>query len=124
MFRIYVPRSFIQRADMAYIGLVKNSIYLETLSIKERISTATCLLIVYYGSKNNLKNFYLRRNCVIIRNEYRKYSFEEENDDNQSIHKWLEQNCRQYEQVENAVSTLFGRRWKMLSDWEYNRIRL
>ena len=121
---MYVPRPFLERADMAYIGLVKGVPYLHTLAIKERISTGTCLLIAYYGSKNSLKNFYLRRNCVILRNEYRKYIFNEKNDDNQTIHQWLETHCRQYEKVEEAVSILFGRPWKMLSDWEYNRIRL
>lgn len=122
MCRRYIPRSFLERADTAYIGLVKTCRYLHTLAIKERISTATCLLIAYYGRKNNLKHFYLRRNCVILRNEYRNYIFNEQGDDNKSIHHWLETNCRQYQQVENAVSTLFERPWRMLTDWEYNQI--
>lgn len=109
---------------MAYINLVKNALYLHTLAIKERISTATCLLIAYYGSKNSLKRFYLRRNCVILRNEYRNYIFNGPNDDNEYLHQWLEQHCRQYHQVEKAVSVLLDTPWKMLSDWEYNRISL
>ena len=109
---------------MAFIGLAKSLLYLHTLAIKERISTATCLLIVYYGTKNSLKNFYLRRNCVILRNEYRQYNFDEQNDNNALVQTWLEKNCRQYNQVEEAVSALFGRPWKMLTDWEYNRIRV
>ncbi|UJR08850.1 hypothetical protein I4U23_013105 [Adineta vaga] len=124
MCRIYIPRSFHERADSAYIGLIKTCRYLHTLAIKERISTATCLLIAYYGTKNNLKQFYLRRNCVILRNEYRKYLFNEADDDNDSLHTWLEKHCRQYDDVENAVTILFGRKWKMLTDWEYNRIRV
>jgi hypothetical protein len=124
MCRIYVPRSFSSRADTTYIGLVKSIQYLHTLAIKERISTATCLLIAYYGAKRNLKHFYLRRNCVILRNEYRKYIFNEDGDDNEHIHTWVEKNCRQYNHVEDAVSVLFRRRWKMLSDWEYNQIRV
>ena len=107
---------------MAYIGLIKTCGYLHTLTIKERISTATCLLIAYYGIRNSLKNFYLRRNCVILRNEYRQYKFNEIGDDDQHIHSWLEKNCRQYDRVEAAVSLLFQRPWKMLSDWEYNHI--
>jgi hypothetical protein len=124
MCRAYIPRSFLERADTAYIGLVKTFRYLHTLAIKERISTATCLLIAYYGTKHNLKHFYLRRNCVILRNEYRKYIFNETDDDNEQIHIWLEKNCRQYNHVEDAVTILFGRRWKMLNDWEYNRIHV
>ena len=124
MCRLYIPRSFFDRADMAYINLVRNATYLHTLAIKERISTATCLLIVYYGSQNNLKYFYLRRNCVILRNEYRQYRFNGPNDNNDHLHQWLERYCRQYDQVEKAVSILFGKPWKMLSDWEYNRIHL
>ncbi|CAF0810947.1 unnamed protein product [Adineta ricciae] len=124
MCRVYIPRSFLERADTAYIGLVKTARYLHTLAIKERISTATCLLIAYYGAKNNLKQFYLRRNCVILRNEYRKYLFRESGDNNESIHSWLEQHCRKYDRVEDAVSVLFGRKWKMLTDWEYNRMCL
>ena len=109
---------------MAFIGLAKSLLYLHTLAIKERISTATCLLIAYYGTKNSLKNFYLRRNCVILRNEYRQYSFNEQNDNNTLVQAWLEKNCRRYDQVEEAVSALFGRPWKMLTDWEYNRIQV
>ncbi|CAF0952922.1 unnamed protein product [Rotaria sp. Silwood1] len=124
MCRVYIPRPFLERADMAYIGLVKTIQYLHTLAIRERISTATCLLIAYYGTKHNLKYFYLRRNCVILRNEYRQYIFNEFGDNNEQIHIWLEKNCRQYNHVEDAVSSLFGRRWKMLSDWEYNQIRV
>lgn len=122
MCRIYIPRSFLDRADMAYIHAVKTFQYLHTLAIRERISTATCLLIAYYGSRHNLKYFHLRRNCVILRNEYRQYIFDESGDNNEQIHIWLEQNCRKYDHVENAVSLLFGRRWKMLTDWEYNKI--
>lgn len=124
MCRIHIPRSFLERADTAYIGLVKTCRYLHTLAIKERISTATCLLIAYYGRRNNLQYFYLRHNCVILRNEYRKYIFNENGDDNEYIHSWLEKNCRQYNQVEDAVSKLFQRPWKMLTDWEYNQIRV
>ncbi|CAF0989096.1 unnamed protein product [Adineta steineri] len=124
MCRVYVPRSFLERADTAYIGAVKTFRYLHTIAIKERISTATCLLIAYYGTRNNLKQFYLRRNCVILRNEYRKYLFNENGDNNEFIHIWLEKNCRQYNQVEDAVTILFGRQWKMLTDWEYNQIRV
>jgi hypothetical protein len=123
MCRVYIPRSFLERADTAYIGLIKTFRYLHTLAIKERISTATCLLIAYYG-RNKLQHFYLRRNCVILRNEYRKYIFNEIGDDNERIHIWLEKNCRQYNQVEDAVSILFQRSWKMLTDWEYNQIHL
>lgn len=124
MCRLYIPRSFIERADTAYIGLVKACTSLRTLAIKERISTASCLLIAYYGARNSLKNFYLRRNCVILRNEYRQHRFEELGDDNEQIHAWLEKNCRQYERVEEAVSQLFQRSWRMLSDWEYNHIHV
>lgn len=97
---------------------------MHTLAIKQRISTATCLLIGYYGTRNNLKNFYLRRNCVILRNEYRQYIFDENGDDNQQLHQWLEKHCRKYDDVESALSILFRRPWKMLSDWEYNQIRV
>lgn len=124
MCRIYIPRSFSERADTTYIGLVKTCRYLHTLAIKQRISTASCLLIAYYGTRNGLKNFYLRRNCVILRNEYRKHRFVEMGDDNGQIHEWLEKNCRQYDRVEAAVSQLFQRSWKMLSDWEYNNIHV
>ena len=124
MCRVYVPRSFVKRADTAYIDVAKTFRYLHTLAIRERISSATCLLIAYYGTKNNLKHFYLRRNCVILRNEYRRYIFNDNDDDNQQIHIWLEKNCRQYNHVENAVSQLFGRPWKMFTDWEYNQIHV
>jgi hypothetical protein len=103
---------------------VKSLPYLHTLAIKERISTGTCLLIAYYGTKNNLKQFYLRRNCVILRNEYRNYRFNDNDDENQQIHLWLEKYCRQYHHVEHALSILFKQKWKMLTDWEYKRIRL
>ena len=103
---------------------MKTCTFLHTLAIKERISTATCLLIAYYGSRNSLKYFYLRRNCVILRNEYRRHRFEEIGDDNDQIHGWLEKNCRKYDRVEEAVSVLFQRSWKMLTDWEYNHIHV
>lgn len=110
--RFKMPRSFHDRADSGYLYLVKQCPYLHTLMIRERISSATVLLLAYTGK--NLRYFHVRRNAIILKCEWPQspeWSHE--------FYKWLTKNCRNYDDMEREVSQILGFRWYALNDKQY-----
>ncbi|KAK8743095.1 hypothetical protein OTU49_001522, partial [Cherax quadricarinatus] len=63
--RFYMPRAFHDRIDSSLILLVRQCPYIHTLVIREKVSTATVLLVAY--SAKNLHYFYIRRNAIILK---------------------------------------------------------
>ncbi|CAB4069466.1 FBXO39 [Lepeophtheirus salmonis] len=57
--RFHTHRGFVNRPDSAYLYLVRQCPYLHTLMIRERISSATVLLLAYTGK--NLRYFHVRK---------------------------------------------------------------
>ncbi|KAG7171873.1 hypothetical protein Hamer_G000803 [Homarus americanus] len=63
--RFYMPRSFHDRIDSALLLLVRQCPYIHTLAVREKVSTATVLLLTY--SAKNLHFFYIRRNAILLK---------------------------------------------------------
>ncbi|XP_014244110.1 uncharacterized protein LOC106663639 isoform X2 [Cimex lectularius] len=109
------PKSFKERIDPLLLMLIKDCTQLETLIVRERISTATILLIVDNGP--SLKNFFVRRNAVILRCDWpRNPSWDS------SYYSWLRNGASSYDQTEKEVSKCFGYKWQMLSDKEFKKL--
>ncbi|XP_075220299.1 uncharacterized protein LOC142323877 isoform X2 [Lycorma delicatula] len=113
--RYYQPESFDERHDLSLLLLCQMCPNLRTLVIRERVSTATVLLIASTGK--NLKNYYVRRNAVILRSDWPKNQ-----DWSHDFYIWLKMTSRSYEKTEQEVSMLLGYRWTMLTDKEFKRI--
>ena len=107
-----MPKSWSDRADSAYLYLVRQCPYIHTLLIRERISSSTILLLAYTGK--NLRYFHVRRNAIILRMDWPKspeWSWD--------FYKWLKKTCRTYEDMEREVSQIMGFRWHALNDKQY-----
>ncbi|KAG5897483.1 hypothetical protein JTB14_031107 [Gonioctena quinquepunctata] len=115
--RFHRSKSFGDRIDEHLIMLVKDCTYLSTLVITERISTASVLLLSYYG--RNLKWLFIRGNAVIIRTDWKQAD-----DWTDEFYTWLKTNSRSYELVEKEVSQILGYKWKFLTDKEFKRLRV
>ncbi|KAI2800194.1 hypothetical protein BLOT_014107 [Blomia tropicalis] len=111
-----VPRSYTERVDLDLIHLAECCPRLNTLIIRELISTATLLIIV--TSARNLTRLFVRRNALrkrfdCIRNEQWSDTFYE----------WLRQTSRSYEHTFQAVSDKLGYQWMPLTDDQFKRVQ-
>lgn len=113
--RFYRSKSFFDRIDSSLMLLLRECPYITTLIVTERISTVTILLLAFTGK--NLKFLHIRKNAVIIRNDWPK---NEEWTREFSI--WLKVNCKSYSLVENEVSQILGYKWHLLSDKEFKQL--
>jgi len=105
-------RSFHDRADSAYLYLVRQCPYLHTLMIRERISSSTVLLLAYTGK--NLRYLHLRRNAIILRCDWPKSP-----DWSHEFYAWLKRSSRSYADLEREVSQILGFRWYALNDKQF-----
>ncbi len=101
--------------------------------IRDRISSATVLLLAYYGK--NLHYFYVRRNAVVLKCDWPRNP-----EWDSTFYEWLrrssrfatnimgklssfETNCvdffRSYEALEREVSMILGFRWYALNDKQF-----
>lgn len=115
--RFYMPNSFHDRVDSSLLLMARQCPYLHTLVVRERISTATVLLLAH--TAKNLYNFYVRRNAVILRADWPPHP-----DWSPEFYEWVRQNARSYDAVEREVSQILGRRWQMLTDKQFKIIKL
>jgi F-box protein 39 len=113
--RKHGPRTFHYRGDSGLVALVRNCTYLETLYIRERISTATLLIIAHEGK--SLKELYVRKNGVILKSDWPKPIHWEE-----WRYIWLKKTARSYDKVEKAVSMMLKQKWNMLSDTMFKQL--
>ena len=112
-----MPKSFEERQDTAYFYLVKECPYLHTLMIRERISSATVLLLAYTGT--NLRYLYVRRNAIVLKCDWPKNS-----DWTSEFYDWLRRNSQSYDDMENEVSQILGFRWYALNDKQFKHTPL
>lgn len=85
--------------------------------IRERISTATVLLLAKTGC--NLQNLMIRRNAVILRCDWPRSP-----DWSEEFYQWLKVSSRSYEATEKEVSQLLGAKWRMLTDKQFKVLTL
>uniref|UniRef100_A0A0K2T9A3 F-box domain-containing protein n=1 Tax=Lepeophtheirus salmonis TaxID=72036 RepID=A0A0K2T9A3_LEPSM len=110
--RFHTHRGFVNRPDSAYLYLVRQCPYLHTLMIRERISSATVLLLAYTGK--NLRYFHVRKTAIILKCDWKRSL-----DWSDEFYSWLRKNSRTYEDMEREVSQIFGFRWYALSDKQF-----
>jgi hypothetical protein len=99
-FFLYYPLKLLKRDD--YDGQV----------VRERISTATVLLLAYTGQ--NLRFLHVRRNAVILRRDWPRSP-----EWSDTFYEWLSAACRSYAATEREVSQLLGHPWTMLTDRQF-----
>ena len=109
-------KSFHLRSDSLLLLLARRCPNLKNLVIREQVSTATVLLLAQ--NAQNLRQFYVRRNAVILRCDWPKNP-----DWSDAFFKRLQKSSRSYEQTETEVSLILGRKWKMLSDKSFKLIK-
>lgn len=113
--RKHGSRSFSDRADTSLVMLIRQCPRIHTLVVRERVSTATLLVIA--SEAKCLENFYVRRNAVLKRRDWPKCP--EWTDD---FYVRLMENSLSYEAVEREVSQKLGVQWRMMSDSAFKRI--
>ncbi|XP_014270222.1 F-box only protein 39 isoform X2 [Halyomorpha halys] len=114
--RFTTPKSFIDRTDPFLLMMVKECPRLNTLILRERVSTCTLLLIAEAG-RNRLKDFYVRRNAVIMR-----FDWPISPEWSEEYQQWLKKCSQSYEATESAISDILGKSWTMLSDKEFVKL--
>lgn len=115
--RVYRPKSFHDRPDSSLLLLARKCTNLHTLIIRERVSTATLLMIAYFAEK--LENFYVRRNAVILRCDWPFNPMW-----TSDFYAWLKVSSRSYELVEEEVSKKLGKPWRMMTDREFKEFNM
>jgi len=105
-------RSFHERADSAYLYLIRQCPYIHTLMIRERISSCTVLLLAYTGK--NLRYFHVRRNGIILKCDWPKSP-----DWSDEFYAWLRRTSKSYKDMETEVSQILGFRWYALTDKQF-----
>ncbi|XP_042216474.1 F-box only protein 39-like isoform X2 [Homarus americanus] len=115
--RFYMPRSFHDRIDSSLLLLVRQCPYIHTLVVREKVSTATVLLVAH--TAKNLMYFYLRRNAIIL-----KADWPFNPDWTPEFYEWLCKNARSYEAMEREVSQILGYKWQSLTDKQFKMINI
>ncbi|KAB7507701.1 hypothetical protein Anas_03379 [Armadillidium nasatum] len=115
--RFYMPRSFHDRVDSSLLLLVRQCPYINTLMIREKISTSTVLLLTY--TAKNLQYLFVRKNALILKADWPCSP-----DWTPEFYTWLCKNSRSYEAMEREVSQMLGCRWQALTDKQFKIVQL
>ncbi|XP_069703251.1 uncharacterized protein [Periplaneta americana] len=110
--RFHMAKSFHERVDSLLLLLCRQCPYLHTLMVRERISTATVLLLAH--TARNLQYLFVRRNAVILRCDWPQSP-----DWTHEFYQWLRSASRSYDATEKEVSQILGHTWYMLSDQQF-----
>ncbi|XP_065336018.1 uncharacterized protein LOC135936933 isoform X1 [Cloeon dipterum] len=110
--RFHRTKSYSERADPLLLHLCRQCPNLHTLVVRERISTATVLLLAHTGQ--NLRFMHVRRNAVVLRCDCPRAI-----DWSDTFYRWLKTASRSYAATEREVSQILGCQWAMLSDRQF-----
>jgi F-box protein 39 len=110
--RVHGPRSFSKRCDSALMMLVRNCPRLTTLVIRERLSTATMLLVAKEGK--SLERLVVRQNALIKRSDWPKESHW-----SPEFYKWLRESSLSFDAARDEVKKLLDTKWRPLTDEEF-----
>ncbi|XP_020799248.1 F-box only protein 39 [Drosophila serrata] len=113
--RFSSPKPFHSRVDSLMLLLCRQCFNLDTLIIREKVSTSTLLLIA--RTAKNLRHLYVRRFAVILRCDWPRHL--EWSDE---FYAWLKRNSRSYEAVEREISQILGEKWRLLSDRDFKQL--
>lgn len=115
--KFYMPASFHDRADSPLVYLCRQCPNLHTIVLRERISTATVLLMVHYAK--NLRRLIIRKNAIIKRADWPRNP-----DWSDEFYSWLCTNSRSYETLEREVSSMLGYKWIAITDIHFKAYQI
>ncbi|XP_064476761.1 F-box only protein 39-like [Ornithodoros turicata] len=115
--KFHMAKRFVDRSDSALVLLCRSCPRLETLIIRERVSTATVLLLAYYG--HNLRQFVVRRNAIM-----KKCDWPQNIDWTDDFFVWLKMTSQSYDLVYKEVSRMMGVQWEPLTDKQFKAFEL
>lgn len=111
------PRPFNSRIDSLLVLMARQCFNLTSITIREKVSTATLLLLA--KTAINLRFFNVRRNAII-----QKCDWPQNPDWSEDFYEWLKLSSRTYESTEREVSQILGYRWIMLCDKSFKKVRI
>ncbi|GIY85740.1 f-box domain-containing protein [Caerostris darwini] len=109
--------NFEDRVDISLILLSRCCLFLDTLVIRDRISTASVLLLA--SQSRNLRRLVVRRNGLIMKCDW-PYNPEW----TETFYSWLKTTSSSIERTKEEVSRILEYKWQPLTDEEFNRFRL
>ncbi|RUS85133.1 hypothetical protein EGW08_007097 [Elysia chlorotica] len=115
--RTHGPRGFEHRCDSALLFLVRRCPRLHTLVIRERISTATLLLLATEGK--GLKTLLVRHNALI-----KKCDWPQRGEFPVEFYKWLKRSSLDYQMCTDEISATLRRRWRPMSDRQFMHLKI
>lgn len=111
------PRSFHNRVDSLLLLMARQCPNLTSLTIREKVSTATLLLLA--KTAINLRFFNVRRNAIVQKCDWpRNPEWSEE------FYQWLKISSRTYESTEKEISQILGYSWTMLCDKSFKKVKI
>ena len=111
------PKSFDNRIDSSLILMARQCPNLTSLTIREKVSTATLLLLA--KTAINMRFFHVRRQAIVQKCDWPRNP--EWSDD---FYEWLKYTSRSYEATEKEISQILGYKWSMLKDQSFKKIRI
>lgn len=115
--KFHMAKRFVDRPDSALVLLCRSCPRLETLVVRERISTATVLLLAHHG--RSLRQFVVRGNAVV-----KKCDWPRNPDWSDEFYSWLRHTSQSYDAVCCEVSQILGFSWAPLTDKEFKAVVL
>lgn len=115
--KYHCPKSFNHRIDSLLVLMTRQCFNLTSLTIREKVSTATLLLLA--KTAVNLRFFNVRKNAIVQRCDWPKNP-----DWSEEFYEWLKQSSRKYESTEQEISQILGYRWVMLCDKSFKKVRI
>jgi F-box protein 39 len=111
------PTSFHNRIDSLLVLMARQCPNLTSLTIREKVSTATLLLLA--KTAINLRFFNVRRNAIV-----QKCDWPRNPEWTEDFYEWLKIASRSYESTEKEISQILGYRWTMFSDKSFKQIKI
>lgn len=111
------PKSFHNRIDSLLVLMARQCPNLTSLTIREKISTATLLLLA--KTAINLRFFNVRRHAVVQKCDWPKNP-----EWSEEFYEWLKISSRSYDSTEKEISQILGYRWTMLCDKSFKEIKI
>lgn len=111
------PKSFHNRIDSLLVLMARQCPNLTSLTIREKVSTSTLLLLA--KTAINLRFFNVRKNAIVLKCDWPKNP-----DWTEEFFEWLKISSKSYETTETEISRILGYKWTMLCDKSFKKISI
>lgn len=108
---------FHNRIDSLLVLMARQCPNLTSLTIREKVSTSTLLLLA--KTAISLRFFNVRRNAIV-----QKCDWPRNPDWSDDFYEWLKLSSRTYDSTEREISQILGYKWSMLSDKSFKEIKI